>query len=135
MKPLSAKQALLKNAKQAQANAYSPYSHFSVGAAIETKEGAIYSGANVENASFGATICAERSAILAAVSAGKRQFKAMAVVSSGDTPPIPCGACLQVLAEFCSPSFRIYLATESKLSSGRSLQLKDLLPETFTFER
>ncbi len=123
---------LLRSARAARSNAHCPYSDFAVGAALLTSSGRIFRGVNVENASFGATICAERSALVSAVSAGERTFRALAVVAGGDSPAVPCGQCLQVLAEFCGAGLRIYLATP-KLKPARSLTLKDLLPETFNF--
>jgi cytidine deaminase len=126
---------LLRAARSARKNAHAPYSRFAVGAAIISSSGKTYKGANVENASFGATICAERAAILAAVTNGDSKFKAIAVVADGKKPPIPCGACLQVMAEFCGPDFLIILATPSTLKPIKRFLLSDLLPETFTFTK
>ena len=113
---------LLAAAKSAQPNAYAPYSRFRVGAALLTKSGKIYTGVNVENASYGLTICAERVAVFKAVSEGHRKFAAIAVVAPSNALS-PCGACRQVLAEFgemvvlCADSrnprrFRLYLLSE-----------------------
>ncbi len=119
---------LLELAHKAKENSYSPYSHFAVGAALLTKDGKVYLGANIENASFGATNCAERSAIFAAVAAGERDFSAIAVV--GDTAPcLPCGICRQVMAEFCTPDFKIILEDDKK--EAKVLTLGELLPHSF----
>ena len=92
--------SLIESARQARECAYAPYSHFKVGAAVRTKSGRVFTGCNVENLSFGLTICAERAAVCAAVSAGEREFEALAVVADSKEPVTPCGACRQVLAEF-----------------------------------
>jgi cytidine deaminase len=101
---------LVEAAVEAAANAYNPYSKFSVGAALLGKNGEIFVGTNVENASYGLTICAERTAFFSAITAGCREFSAIAIVASGERPPPPCGACRQVMAEFCSGDFEILLA-------------------------
>lgn len=103
---------LVRLADAARSNSYAPYSGFSVGAALLCADGTILSGCNVENASYSVTCCAERSALFAAVSAGKRQFTALAVVGGrlGQAPDsffTPCGVCRQALAEFCAPDFPI----------------------------
>jgi cytidine deaminase len=119
--------AVVAAARAAQARAYAPYSRFRVGAALETTDGTVYSGCNVENASFGLTICAERAAVFAAVSAGSRRFRRAVVVSDVDPPAAPCGACRQVLAEF-----GLDLPIEG-IGSRRSVtwQLSELLPAAF----
>jgi len=91
---------LLAKAWEAREKAYVPYSHFPVGAALETKSGKIYTGCNVENASYGLTICAERVVLYKAISEGEQEFTALAVVADTPTPCSPCGACRQVLCEF-----------------------------------
>ena len=92
--------SLLISARSAQAQAYASYSYFDVGAALESSDGAVFLGCNVENASYGLTICAERAAVCAAVTAGVTKFRRAVVVSDVDPPAAPCGACRQVLAEF-----------------------------------
>jgi cytidine deaminase len=92
---------LIAAAKQARENAHAPFSNFRVGAALRAKSGRIYTGCNVENASYGLTCCAERVAIFKAVSEGERGFDAIAVVTDADTPTPPCGACRQIIWEFC----------------------------------
>ena len=125
---------LVLQAEQAMENAYAPYSGFRVGAALLTKSGKVYTGCNIENASFSPTICAERTAIAKAVSEGEREFMAIAVVGgkdgniSGICPP--CGVCRQVLREFCSPDFPIYLGKGN--GAFDTVTLKDLLPLGFS---
>ena len=119
--------ALIAAARRVQGQAYAPYSNFLVGAALETPDGKVFVGCNVENASFGLTICAERAAIFAAVSAGAREFRRAVVVSNVDPPAAPCGACRQVLAEF-----GLNLSIEA-VGSARTVrwQLSELLPAAF----
>ncbi len=99
-------EALRARALAALPNAHAPYSGFRVAAALLTRDGRVFTGVNVENASYGLTVCAERNAVGAAVTAGARAFSAIAVVCSGTEPPAPCGACRQVLAEF-PPAFEV----------------------------
>jgi cytidine deaminase len=91
---------LIDAATEARGRAYAPYSKFAVGAALLTKSGRVVTGCNVENLSFGLTICAERAAVFAAIALGEKEFEAIAVVADSQTPVTPCGACRQVLAEF-----------------------------------
>ena len=102
-------QELLTAAAAARLAAYAPYSHFQVGAALLAKDGRIFTGCNVENLSYGLTICAERNAIFSAVAAGVREFEAIAIVADTREPVSPCGACRQVMAEF--GDFKIISAT------------------------
>ncbi len=124
---------LLTAAALAARNSYSPYSKFPVGAALLTPQGDIFTGCNVENASFGLTNCAERTALFTAVARGYKDFVAIAVVANGSQVPYPCGACRQVLAEFCKPNTPVFVALADKLSEYEHLTLGDLLPKTFRF--
>ena len=121
---------LLEAARKASENAYCTYSNFPVGAAIQTEDGTVFIGCNVENASFGLTICAERVALTQAVAQGHRSFTALAIVGGKNQAVSPCGACLQVLSEFCNPDMPIYSAPHQR---GLPLELKmsDCLPLTF----
>ncbi|HEY6957335.1 MAG TPA: cytidine deaminase [Candidatus Limnocylindria bacterium] len=119
---------LVKVAALARQRAYAPYSKYKVGAAIRTARNKVHSGANVENASYGLTICAERAAVFAAANAGDTKLDAIAIVIDDDQLPSPCGACRQVLAEF-APEMRVILATTS--GQRKVTTLKDLLPDPF----
>jgi cytidine deaminase len=122
---------LVQKAKAVRDNAYAPYSRYKVGAAIATKSGAVYVGCNVENSSFGATICAERGAIMQMIANGDREPIACAVVT-GDEGASPCGICRQVLAEF-TPDMPVVLVGLGSRDgeTGRVVQLADLLPLAF----
>lgn len=120
-------QWLLNRAAAARAHAYCPYSGFAVGAALLAASGAVYTGCNVESASFGATICAERNALTTAVGAGERAFTAIAIVA-GDTPTPPCGICRQLLAEFGDMTV---LYADAALTAMRETTLSALLPDSF----
>lgn len=124
---------LLKAAAAVSREAHAPYSKFQVGAALLTDKNEIVTGCNVENASYGLTICAERNAIFHAVATGRRKFKAVAVVASGEQMPFPCGACRQVLAEFCGPDTVVLIAPRAKLAAFDQSTMGELLPKTFTF--
>nr|WP_209123014.1 cytidine deaminase [Alkalihalobacillus sp. BA299] len=121
---------LMDEAKSARKKAYVPYSKFPVGAALLTKNGQVYKGCNIENASFGLTNCAERTAIFKAVSEGVNEFSAIAIVADTDRPVPPCGACRQVLTEFCQPEMPVYL-TNLK-GDVQETTIGDLLPGAFT---
>ena len=122
------RQQLLDQARRAREAAYAPYSNFTVGAAVLTAAGEIFSGCNIENASLGATICAERVAIFTAVAAGCRDLTALAVIADTPDPVPPCGLCRQVLAEF-SPDCRVLMANTA--GRIRLANLKELLPLAF----
>ena len=131
MRSRSGDERLVRAAAQARRNAYAPYSRFRVGAAVLTQDGSVFTGANVENASYGLSHCAERVAIHKAVSEGHRTITTVAVVVVGDEPAMPCGACRQVMAEF--GVHRVIVATPSAVRRVRTL--KQLLAEPFLPER
>jgi cytidine deaminase len=124
-------EALVAAAEAVQKQAHVPYSKFRVGAALLAEDGQIYAGCNVENASFGATVCAERSAVSAMVAAGARRIQAIAVVTDGPEPVMPCGICRQVLLEFADDT--VVLAVTP--SGEKQTTLVELLPEPFIFKR
>lgn len=121
---------LINIAKKAKKFSYAPYSKYKVGAALITDKGKIYSGANVENASYGLTICAERAAVFTAVNDGARIIKAISLVSSSSALPVPCGACRQVLAEFSNKLDMLVIFVNAK---GEKIikNLRELLPNAF----
>ncbi|MBR4682631.1 MAG: cytidine deaminase [Elusimicrobiaceae bacterium] len=129
-------QQLLDAAQAIREHSYSPYSKFKVGAAVLTEDDTIFCGTNVENASYGLTICAERNAMFAAVSAGYRRFKALALVTKkipGIPFNAPCGACRQVMSEFMDPSAPVYMAVlDGKKRTVYCKTLKELIPFAFT---
>jgi cytidine deaminase len=118
---------LIDEATKALKNAYAPYSGIKVGASVTTDSGEVFSGCNVENASYGLTICAERTAMFAAVGKGHRRFRALAVVAEGMECPLPCGACLQVMSEFGIE--RIIIGTVG--GKATTYDLDELLPKPF----
>ena len=121
---------LVKMAREAQSQAYAPYSQFRVGAALLTNDDRVFTGANIENASYGMSICAERTAVFKAVLAGHKKFQAIAIAGSGTGYIYPCGACLQVLTEFSSD---MKIITVNENDEYREYYLGDLLPQSFKF--
>lgn len=120
---------LIKAAEAMLDKAYAPYSGFRVGAALLCADGRVFSGCNVENASYGGTICAERTAALKAVSEGAREFKAIAIVSGAGDLTFPCGICRQFLSEFACDDFRVIL--RDKNGNIVSFSFEELLPHSF----
>ena len=121
---------LVKAAARARAGSVSPYSKFKVGAALLTKSGEIIGGANVESASYGLTCCAERIALFKALTDGKKEFVAIAVVARCDDGPMPCGACRQLLSEYAADA-RVFIADSGDLKTIREFTVKELLPAAF----
>ena len=119
---------LFKEAEKARGKAYTPYSKFKVGAAVLTTDGKIFTGCNIENASFGLTVCAERVAILKAISEGSYKFEAMAIVGDTERPCSPCGACRQVIFEFGED---IKIAMSNLKGDVKIKKISELLPEAF----
>src|SRR5687767_4372971 len=126
--PRAEARVLLDAARAARRNAYAPYSDFPVGAALLDNEGRIFTGVNVENASYGLTTCAERAAIAKAISEGARSFRAIAVAGPTDEPCPPCGSCRQILHEF-APHLQVVISEAA--GEPRILPLSVLLPEAF----
>ena len=124
---------LMVAANEARKFAYTPYSHFKVGAALLTKSGKLYTGCNIENSSYTPTVCAERTDVFKAVSEGESDFAVIAVVGGKEENPLefcsPCGVCRQVLAEFCGADFRILLGNPEKF---QSYTVDEILPFSFT---
>ena len=125
---MSASDVLVAAARAARDRAFAPYSHFRVGAALQTPDGTIITGCNVENASYGLTICAERVAVVKALSEGHRAFTRLVVVTDTDAPTSPCGACRQVLWEF-APDLEVILANLNSITAVTDL--RTLLPLAF----
>ena len=121
-------QKLMDCAIKARENAYSPYSHFAVGAALLCEDGTLYEGCNIENVSYGLTNCAERTAIFKAVSEGHIKFKALAVVADTEGPCAPCGACRQVMAEFKIP----LIIMGNLMGNIKIVTIEELLPFSFS---
>ncbi len=118
-------------AEKAYAKAYSPYSNIKIGAAVLASSGKIYDGVNVENASFGATICAERTALVKAVSEGETSIEAIAITGDLDDYAYPCGICRQVLREFMAKDKKIFVSGKNK--EWKQYELEDLLPDSFAY--
>jgi cytidine deaminase len=121
---------LVRAAAKARQHAVAPYSKFKVGAALLTRSGEIITGANVESASYGLTCCAERVALFNALTAGKRDFVAIAVVARAPRGPMPCGACRQLLAEY-APRAKVWVADSRALRDVREFAVAELLPGAF----
>ncbi len=119
---------LVNMARQVQQNAYVPYSHFPVGAALLSTQQNVYTGVNVENSSYGLTVCAERNAVFKAISQGETEFEAIAVAGNAEGFTYPCGACRQVLAEF-APQMRVILCDNQ--DNIKVYNLSELLPQMF----
>jgi cytidine deaminase len=119
---------LVEAARKVLDHAHAPYSGYQVGAALLCADGTVFTGCNVENASYGLTNCAERTAVFSAVAAGQTKFSAIAIAASGEPVPLPCGACRQVLVEFCPPEFPVHVA---RADGYETMALGDLLPHTF----
>jgi cytidine deaminase len=120
--------ALLHAAIEAREHAHAPFSNFKVGAALETEDGRIYTGCNIENATYGLTLCAERVAVFKAVSEGARKFKRIAVAADTGTLTPPCGACRQILWEFCGDAELTLVNLEGK---SETIRMKDIFPRPF----
>ena len=120
--------ALIAAAKQARENAHAPFSNFRVGAAVRAKSGRIFTGCNVENSTYGLTLCAERVAIFKAVSEGERGFDSIAVAADTDTLTPPCGACRQILWEFCGDAELTLVNLQGRTETFR---MKDIFPRPF----
>jgi cytidine deaminase len=128
MRMTGAQRKLVEAARKARGKAVAPHSRFRVGAAVETARGKVYTGCNIENASYGLTLCAERVAIFKAVSEGERRFKRVAVVADTRRLTPPCGACRQILWEFCGNCEVILANLKGKVAVHR---MKELLPVPF----
>ena len=122
---------MAQKACEAMQHAYAPYSKYHVGACVQAEDGAMFIGCNIENASYGLTNCAERSAIFSLISAGKKRIKAIAVVGSGDELCTPCGACRQVICEFAAPDALIYLCDSRTKKVVKTTSIANLLPLSF----
>ena len=122
---------MIKKVYEARDHAYAPYSKYLVGACVKAEDGTLFTGCNIENASYGLTICAERTAIFSMVNAGKRKITALALVGTGEALCTPCGACRQVIREFATPDLSIYLCNSSSPEIVKTVTLSSLLPMSF----
>lgn len=123
-----AEKDLIEKAKKARENAFAPYSRFKVGAALKTKDGRIFTGCNIENASYGLTMCAERVAVFKAVSEGETEFESIAVVADTERLTPPCGPCRQIIWEFCGD---IPVTMANLKGATETMQMSELLPRAF----
>lgn len=122
-------EALIAAARDVRQNAHAPFSGFAVGAAVLAADGRVFAGCNVENRSFGLSLCAERTAVAAAIAAGAEEITAIAVVTDATPPAAPCGICRETLAEFCGANLPVYLANLD--DERRRSTLGELLPDPF----
>ena len=120
---------LIEAAKKAYAQGYAPYSDYRVGAALLCSDGTVITGCNVENSSYGLSSCAERTAVFTAIASGKRSFSAIAIAASKTPVPFPCGACRQVLSEFCDKDFSVHVAVDEGYATAT---LGELFPHGFS---
>jgi cytidine deaminase len=125
---VSETETLISAARQARENAHAPYSNFRVGAALRATSGRIFGGCNIENASYGLTVCAERVAIFKAMSEGERNFSALAVVTDAEKLTPPCGACRQLIWEFCGD---IPVTLSNLAGKTETVQMRDIFPKPF----
>jgi len=128
MKPAPDLRELVRYAKKARSRAHAPFSHFKVGAALRTRSGEVVTGCNIENATYGLTLCAERTAVFKAISEGFKSFDAVAVVVDAKRLAAPCGACRQILWEFCGD---IWVELQNLEGQSKTLRLIELLPMPF----
>jgi cytidine deaminase len=124
---------LMKKAVKAYGNSYAPYSNIKIGAAVKGKSGRTYTGCNIENSSYGATICAERTAIVKAISEGEKEISELAVTGDIDGYAYPCGMCRQFMSEFMEPGAKIYVGGNGR--EEKEFTLEELLPESFEYNR
>jgi cytidine deaminase len=127
---MSIDQILIDEARLARENAVAPFSKFKVGAALRTKAGKIFRGCNVENCTYGLTVCAERVALLSALAAGEREFDAIVVITQSDEPGTPCGPCRQLMWEYCGD---IEVALTNLVGKRIDYRLSELFPHPFSF--